>query len=281
MKRLEAMILDSRRASRTSVAWLGTSVRFYPPLDQQLPQANFAQFVVLAAVWRTGARETGSPLHEVAPALRRDPDGVTRFRERAAGRLSGAVPGQPKYIDRVLRLRSRWRRRCARNPNVTNVNPDWDEPSRSCAPGRSDQRARWREPAALAKFAAGSLSGLHVSTYREGNETIEVVLRGPDDERARSTCSAALPFPPPAAVGAPGAGGDAGGRVRGRHHLAPVTAPAHGHRTRLALAPNPAVVVVANRADAGGHSPARRRPRATGSTGRQRGRGLGARAELD
>ena len=32
--------------------------------------------------------------------------------------------------------------------------------------------------AQLAKFLSGSLSGLHVSTYREGNQLIEILLRG-------------------------------------------------------------------------------------------------------
>jgi multidrug efflux pump len=36
----------------------------------------------------------------------------------------------------------------------------------------------------VSTFLSGSLSGLHVSTYREGNELIEVLLRGSDEERA-------------------------------------------------------------------------------------------------
>ena len=46
-KRLEE-ILSKREGVDNYVAYVGTgSPRFYLPLDQQLPQANFAQFVVL------------------------------------------------------------------------------------------------------------------------------------------------------------------------------------------------------------------------------------------
>jgi multidrug efflux pump len=38
------------------VAYVGTgSPRFYLPLDQQLPAASFAQFVVLAKSWKTAS----------------------------------------------------------------------------------------------------------------------------------------------------------------------------------------------------------------------------------
>ena len=54
-----------------------------------------------------------------------------------------------------------------------------------CAIDQDRARALGVSSAQLAQFLSGSLSGLHVSTYREGNELIEVLLRGADDERAR------------------------------------------------------------------------------------------------
>ena len=47
----------------------------------------------------------------------------------------------------------------------------------------------------VAHFLSGSLSGLRVSTYREGNELIEMLLRGPDDERARLDLLSSLAIP--------------------------------------------------------------------------------------
>ena len=54
-RKLEAL-LQAREGIENYVAYVGTgSPRFYLPLDQQLPAANFAQFVVLARDHR-GAR---------------------------------------------------------------------------------------------------------------------------------------------------------------------------------------------------------------------------------
>ena len=49
--------------------------------------------------------------------------------------------------------------------------------------------------AAVAKFLSGSLSGTSVSTYREGNEAIEILLRGPGDERERLGMLGSLAVP--------------------------------------------------------------------------------------
>jgi multidrug efflux pump len=49
--------------------------------------------------------------------------------------------------------------------------------------------------AAVAKFLSGSLSGTSVSTYREGNEAVEILLRGPDDERGRLAMLGSLAVP--------------------------------------------------------------------------------------
>jgi multidrug efflux pump len=49
--------------------------------------------------------------------------------------------------------------------------------------------------AQLALFLRGSLSGTTVSTYREGNELIEILLRGPDEERERLSLLGSLAVP--------------------------------------------------------------------------------------
>ena len=103
-----------------------------------------------------------------------------------------------EHIDRVRAHRAtRSMAKVRANPHVANVNLDWDEPSKVVRLEIDQDRARALgvSSAQLAKFLSGSLSGLHVSTYREGNELIEVLLRGADDERARLDLLGSLAVP--------------------------------------------------------------------------------------
>jgi len=196
-RKLEAMIAG-RDGIENYVAYVGTgSPRFYLPLDQQLPQANFAQFVVRARDVAAREQVRDWLTHEVAPRFPEIQMRVTRLE-------NGPPVGYPvqfrvsgEHIDRVRALAKQVEAKVRENPNVTNVNLDWDEPSKVVRLVVDQDRARALgvSSAALAKFLSGSLSGLHVSTYREGNELIEVLLRGPDDERARLELLGSLAVP--------------------------------------------------------------------------------------
>ena len=196
-RKLEAMIAG-REGIENYVAYVGTgSPRFYLPLDQQLPQANFAQFVVRARDVASREQVRDWLTHEVAPRFPEIQMRVTRLE-------NGPPVGYPvqfrvsgEHIDRVRALAKQVEAKVRENPNVTNVNLDWDEPSKVVRLVVDQDRARALgvSSAALAKFLSGSLSGLHVSTYREGNELIEVLLRGPDDERARLDLLGSLAVP--------------------------------------------------------------------------------------
>ena len=196
-RKLEAMIAG-RDGIENYVAYVGTgSPRFYLPLDQQLPQANFAQFVVRARDVAAREQVRDWLTHEVAPRFPEIQMRVTRLE-------NGPPVGYPvqfrvsgEHIDRVRALAKQVEAKVRENPNVTNVNLDWDEPSKVVRLVVDQDRARAMgvSSAALAKFLSGSLSGLHVSTYREGNELIEVLLRGPDDERARLDLLGSLAVP--------------------------------------------------------------------------------------
>ena len=102
-----------------------------------------------------------------------------------------------EHIDQVRVLARQVMQKVRANPHVTNVNLDWDEPSKVVRLRIDQQRARALgvSSAQLAKFLSGSLSGLHVSTYRQGNELIEMLLRGADDERAHLEMLASLAVP--------------------------------------------------------------------------------------
>jgi len=185
--RLEAM-LAGREGIDNFVAYVGTgSPRFYLPLDQQLPAANFAQFVVLAD--DIASRETLRQwlIEEVAPRFPQLQLRVTRLE-------NGPPVGYPiqfrvsgEHIDRVRALARRVEARVRENPHVANVNLDWDEPSKVVRLAIDQERARALGISSqqLALFLQAQLSGLHVGTYREDNELVEILLRGSDDQRTR------------------------------------------------------------------------------------------------
>src|SRR5688572_7105611 len=196
-KKLETM-LAAREDIDNHVAYIGTgSPRFYLPLDQQLPAANFAQFVVRAK--DTEAREAVREwlIDEVAPQFPTLQLRVTRLE-------NGPPVGYPvqfrvsgEHIDQVRAIAKQVEAKVRANPHVANVNLDWDEPSKVVRLEIDQDRARALgvTSSQLSKFVSGSLSGLHVSTYREGNELVEVLLRGTSDERTRLDLLGSLAVP--------------------------------------------------------------------------------------
>jgi multidrug efflux pump len=196
-RRLEAE-LARREDVESFVAYVGSGTpRFYLPLDQKLPQANFAQFVVLVPDIK--ARE------EVRTWL------IGLFEERFSdvqARVSRLENGPPvgfpiqfrvsgEHVDEVRRLARVVAERVRANPHVTNVNLDWDEPSKVVRLVIDQERARVLgiSSAQVAAFLRGSLSGTTVSTFREGNEQIEILLRGPAEERERLSLLGSLSVP--------------------------------------------------------------------------------------
>ena len=195
--RLEKL-LSTRREVENYVAYVGTgSPRFYLPLDQQLPQTHFTQFVVRAKDIK--ARETlrNWLMDEVRPKFPELQLRVTRLE-------NGPPVGYPiqyrvsgEHIERVREIAYRVMGKVRENPNAINVNLDWDEPSKVVRLVIDQDRARALGVSSeqLANFLSSSLSGLRVSTYREDNELIEILLRGPEDERARLELLGSLAVP--------------------------------------------------------------------------------------
>ena len=191
-------LLAKREGVQNFVAYVGTgSPRFYLPLDQQLPQANFSQFVVLTKDIEAREATRKWLINEVAPQF---PD--IQFR---VTRLENGPPvGYPvqfrvsgEHIDRVQALAQQVADKVRANPNVANVNLDWDEPSKIVRLEIDQDRARALgvSTAQVSHFLTSSLSGMHVSTYREGNELVEILLRGPEQERARMDLLGSLAVP--------------------------------------------------------------------------------------
>ena len=183
--RLEALLAD-RPGVDNHVAYIGSgSPRFYLPLDQQLPQANLAQFVVLARDVEAREALRDWLIDEVAPRFPELQLRVTRLENGppvgypVQFRVSGEHADQARVIAREVADKVR------ANPHVANVNLDWDEPSKVVRLVIDQDRARVLgvDSQQLARFLSASLSGQAVSVYREGNELIEVLMRGPADER--------------------------------------------------------------------------------------------------
>lgn len=195
--RLEAL-LKGHAGIRNYVAYIGTgSPRFYLPLDQQLPAANFAQFVVLAE--DTGTREQVRDwlLRQAAPRFPQLQFRVTRLE-------TGPPVGYPvqfrvsgEHIDQVRALARQVATKVRTNPHVANVNLDWDEPSKVVRLRIDQARARALgvSSADLSRFLAGSLNGLRVGNYREGTELIEMLIRGSSDEREHLQMLTSLAVP--------------------------------------------------------------------------------------
>ena len=197
VKRLEAMLKDHAGIDNY-VAYVGTgSPRFYLPLDQQLPAASFAQFVVLAKnieereTLRTWLIET---LNEQFPAMR---SRVTRLE-------NGPPVGYPvqfrvtgEHIEEVRALARKVAAKVRENPHVVNVHLDWEEPSKVVYLNIDQDRARALgvSTANLAKFLQSSLTGSSVSQYREDNELIEILLRGTVHERTELSLLPSLAVP--------------------------------------------------------------------------------------
>lgn len=196
-RRLEAL-LKSRAGIDNYVAYVGTgSPRFYLPLDQQLPAANFSQFVVLAKDLEAREDTRKWLIEQVAPQFPQLQLRVTRLENGppVGYPLQFRVSGED--IGQVQALARRVANQVRANPNVANVNLDWSEPSKVVRLRIDQDRARALgvSSAQLAHFLSGSLSGLSVSTYREDNELIEILLRGTQEERVHPDLLGSLAVP--------------------------------------------------------------------------------------
>ncbi len=185
VRRLEAF-LDGQAGIENYVAWVGGgSPRFYLPLDQQLAQTSFAQFVVLTE--GVAAREAlRARLIELFEA---SPDGLRGVVSRLENgppvgfpvqyRVSGPDPAE------LHRIAHRVAAQLRAHTQLSNVHLDWEEPSKVVRLRVDQDKARLLgvSSADLARLLDTSLQGLVATQFREGSETIDVVLRGAPSER--------------------------------------------------------------------------------------------------
>ena len=179
-------LLKERSGIENYVAYIGTgSPRFYLPLDQQLPAASFAQFVMIT----DGLQEREEvrnwlieTMHEQFPELRAR---ITRLE-------NGPPVGYPvqfrvtgEHISEVRKLARQVAAVVRENTHVSNVHLDWEEPSKVVRLQIDQDRARAMgvSTASVSDFLRGALSGASVGQFREGNELIEILQRGTFEDR--------------------------------------------------------------------------------------------------
>ncbi len=202
VKKLEA-ILDKEQVGKTIdnyVSYVGIgSPRFYLPLDQQLANTNFAQFVILAR-GQSEREELRSRLirlfEEDFPGLRAS---INRLENgppvgfpvqfRVSGEDIATVRGLADQVAAVMRA----------NSNLQNVQFDWDAPAKVVKLDIDQAKARVLGISSqeLAGFLSTSLNGFSVTYFRERDKLVEVLLRGADEERARLSMLANLSVPTP------------------------------------------------------------------------------------
>ena len=197
VKKVEAF-LSKQEGIDNYVAYVGMgSPRFYLPLDQQLPQTSFAQFVVLASSLedRNEIRESLSDqIRKLLPEVR------TRVSLLENGPPVG-YPLQFRVSGEDLGLVREWAQKVAatvgENPNTTNVHLDWGEPSKVIKLQIDQDRARQLgvSSSELANVLNSSILGAGIDQYREKRELIEIRLRGAQAERVEVESLSSLAVP--------------------------------------------------------------------------------------
>jgi multidrug efflux pump len=170
------------------VVYVGSgSPRYYLPLDIQLAHRGFAQFVVLSKTLeaREALRSDLIALFETDfPSLRAS---VTRLENGppvgfpVQFRVDGHDLAKTREISHQIADIMR------ANPNLANVQLGWEEPSKVLKVTIDQSKARLLGVSSvdIANMLNGALSELRVSEFREGNELIDLVARGPGIERAQ------------------------------------------------------------------------------------------------
>ncbi|MFW1773473.1 efflux RND transporter permease subunit [Acinetobacter seifertii] len=197
VKKVE-QFLSKQKGIDNYVAYVGTgSPRFYLPLDQQLPQASFAQFVVLATSLDDRdeiRRSLETQIKQLLPQVRtrvslleNGPPVGYPLQYRVSGEDLNLVRKEAQQVAKVI----------SENPNTTNVHLDWGEPSKIIAIQIDQDRARQMGVSSvdLANFLNASITVSAIEQYREKRELIEIRLRGDQAERVEVASLASLAVP--------------------------------------------------------------------------------------
>ncbi|MEX3759703.1 efflux RND transporter permease subunit [Paraburkholderia phenoliruptrix] len=199
-QRLEQTLRGRPEIERV-VDFVGTGApRFYLPLDQQLQQPNFAQFVVTAK----DVEEREKLLKWLDASLEKQFPGV---RTRVARLENGPPVGYPiqfrvsgDNLATVHEIAQKVADKVRADARTRNVQFDWDEPEERSLSFQIDQnRARQLGVTSqdVSNLLAMTLSGYTVTQYRERDKLVNVDLRAPKSERVDPSQLTSLAVPTP------------------------------------------------------------------------------------
>ena len=180
------------------IAYIGTgSPRYFLPLIQQLPSPDVSQFVIL-----TRSVEARDALRgRLVKYYENEPSGVRASVDRIENGPPVGYPIQYRVsgedIPTLRRIAGEIATVLRGNAELSNVNFDWNELSKTVAIEIDQDKARLLGVSGqdLAALLNMSLNGYTVTSYREGVKTIDVVLRGVDEERAQLSALPDLAVP--------------------------------------------------------------------------------------
>jgi multidrug efflux pump len=170
------------------VAYIGNGgPRFYLPLDIQMPHRGFGQFVILSKTLasREALRKDLLTVFENDfPALR---GSVLRLENGppvgfpVQFRVSGSNITQIRDISRQIADIMR------ANRNLVNVQLSWEEPSKVVHLQIDQAKARLLGISSvdISNLLNGAMQELYITEFREGNERIDLVVRGSQTDRTQ------------------------------------------------------------------------------------------------
>jgi multidrug efflux pump len=182
------------------VAYVGSgSPRFYLPLDQQLPAASFAQFVIT-----TNSIADREALRGKLIKLLDNSNTFAQVRGRVIRLENGPPVGYPVQFrvsgDDVWTLRELAEKVASAmraNPYLVNVHMDWNELSKAIHLKVDTAKAisLGVTQSSLSQLLQSTLQGITIGEFREQDQTIPILLRGAEGERDKISRLAGLNVP--------------------------------------------------------------------------------------
>jgi len=187
-KEIEALLADDPAVAAQS-AYVGNGApRFYLPLDQQLFNDNFAQFVVV-----TKGLEEREDLKRRLEARFQDADGAwSGLRVRVLRLENGPPVGFPvqfrvmgEDLDQLRAVAGRVAEVMRADPDLQDVHFDWNEKVKSVRVAIDQDRARLLGVSSqeVSLTLQGWLKGAVVTQFREGDQLVDVVWRAGGEAR--------------------------------------------------------------------------------------------------
>jgi multidrug efflux pump len=180
------------------IAYIGSgSPRYFLSLDQQLPASNVGQFVIVTR--DVAAREAlrrrlihlfesdGFAARGNIARIENGPPVGYPVQYRVSGEDIATLRKTAALVAEVMR----------RNPELSNVNLDWGELSKVVELEIDQDKARLLGVSSqdIAALLNMSLTGYTVTSFREGEKSIDLVLRGDREERTHLSSLADLSVP--------------------------------------------------------------------------------------